>query len=119
MPVAEGGADAILAIGLFGAIERPTAHLGRKVGTGDTEDLLGHNVVDALLQVGDLRFQPRQQPLGNLAQEDAALAAGVEKTRPARPEQLLRKQVEHPIGQLRRGEDLVAAQVGQAVQYVR
>ena len=47
--VVEGGADAVLAIGMFGAIERPTAHLGSEVGAGDTEDLLGHNMVDALL----------------------------------------------------------------------
>ena len=49
LPVAEGSADAILAVGLFGAVECPAAHLGGEVGTGDAEDLTGHNVVNALL----------------------------------------------------------------------
>ena len=47
--VVESGADAVLAVGMFGAVESPTAHLGGEVGTGDAEDLLGHNMVDALL----------------------------------------------------------------------
>ena len=47
--VAEGVGDAVLAVGELGAIERASAHLGGKVGTGDAEDLSGHNVVDALL----------------------------------------------------------------------
>ena len=47
--IAEGRGDAILAVGKLGAVERPTAHLGGKVGAGDAEDLLGHNVVNALL----------------------------------------------------------------------
>lgn len=64
--IAEGGADAVLAVGKLGAVECPAAHLGGEVGTGDAEDLSGHNVVDALLQVGNFRFQPSQQPLGNL-----------------------------------------------------
>ena len=117
--VAEGGGDAVLAVGKLGTIERPTAHLGGEVGTGDAEDLLGHNVVNTLLQVGDLRFQPSQQPLGNLAQEDATLRTGVEEASLRTAEQLLRQQIQHTVGQLRRGEDLVAAQIGKAVQYVR
>ena len=73
----EGGADAVLSIGLLGAIECSAAHLGGEVGTGDSEDLLGHNVVNPLLQVGYLLFEASQQPFGNLAQEDATLAARV------------------------------------------
>lgn len=117
--IAESRADAVLAVGLLGAVERSTAHLCREVGTGDAEDLLGHNVVDALLQVGNLRFQPCQQPLGDLAQEDATLRTGVEEASLRTAKQLLRQQVQHSVGQLRRSEDLVAAQVGEAVQYVR
>ena len=117
--IAEGGADAVLAVSKLGAVKCPAAHLGGEVGAGNTKDLTGHNVVDALLQVGDLRFQPNQQPFGNLTQKDATLAAGVEKACLRTAEQLLRQQVEHPIGQLRRGEDLVTAQICQAIQYVR
>jgi len=115
----EGLGDAVLAVGMLGAIERAAAHLCREVGTGDTEELLGHDMVDALLQVGNLLLQPGQQPLGGLAQEDTALAAGVKDARLGAVEQLLRQQVEHPVGKLRRSEDLVAAQIGQAVENIR
>ena len=116
--IVETGGHTILTIGLFGAIERATAHLGGEVGAGNAEDLFGHNMVDALLQVGNLLFQPCQQPFGNLTQEDSALAARVEKARLAGTEQLLWQQVEHSVGQLGRGEDLIAAQIGQAIEDV-
>ncbi len=54
--VAEGRGDAVLSVGELGTIERPAAHLGGEVGTGDAEDLSGHNVVNTLLQVWDLHF---------------------------------------------------------------
>ena len=117
--VTESRADAVLAVGLLGAVERPAAHLGSEVGAGDAEDLLGHNVVDALLQVGDFVLKASQQSLGYLPQEDSTLAARVKETRLWTAEQLLRQQVEHLVGQLRRREDLVAREVSQAVQYVR
>lgn len=116
--VMKSRADTVFAVGQFGAVERATAHLGSEVGAGDAEDLSGHDVVDTLLQVGDLLFETRQQPLGDLAQEDPALAAGVEEARLRTAEQLLRQQVEHSVGQLGRGEDLVAGKVGQAIEDV-
>ena len=119
LSVVEGGADAVLAVGELGAVERAAAHFGGEVGAGDAEDLTGHDVVDTLLQVGNFRLESSQQPLGNLAQEYAAFRAGVEEARRRTAEQLGRKQVEHTVGQLGRGEYLVAAEVGQAVQYVR
>ena len=116
--VVESRTYAVLAIGLFGAIECATAHLSGEVGAGNAEDLLGHNVVDALLQVGYLLFQPCQQSFGNLAQEDTTFAARIKKARLAGAEQLLWQQVEHSVGQLGRGEDLVATQIGQAIEDV-
>ena len=118
LSIIEAGCHTILTIGLFGAIERAATHLGGEVSAGNAEDLLGHNVVDALLQVGNLLFQPCQQSFGNLTQEDSALAARVEKARLAGTEQLLWQQVEHSVGQLGRGEDLIAAQIGQAIEDV-
>ena len=118
LPVAEGRADAVFAVGLLGAVERAAAHLGSEVSAGDAENLLGHDVVDTLLQIGNLFFEARQQPFGDLAQEDPALAAGIEKPRFGAAEQLLRQQVEHTVGQLGRGEDLVAGKVGQAIEDV-
>ena len=118
LPVAEGRADAVFAVGLLGTVEGAAAHLGGEIGAGNAEDLFGHNMVDALLQVGNLLFQPCQQPFGNLAQKDPALAAGIEKSRFGAAEQLLRQQVEHSVGQLGRGEDLVAGKVGQTVENI-
>ena len=119
LPVAEGSTDAVLSVGLFRAVERPAAHLGGEVGASDAKDLLGHHVVDALLQVGYLLFEPCKQPLGNLPQKDATLAAGVEKACLRTAEQLMRQQVEHTVGQLRRSENLVAREVGQTVENIR
>ena len=102
------GGHTVFAVGLLGAIERAAAHLGGEVGTGDAKDLFGHNVVDALLQVGYLFFEACQQPFGNLAQEDTAFATRVEKPRFAGTEQLGRQQVEHTVGQLGRSEDFIA-----------
>ena len=116
--IVESRTYTILAVGLLSAIERATTHLGGEVGAGNAEDLLGHNMVDALLQVGNLLFQPCQQPFGNLAQKDTAFAARVKKARLAGTEQLLWQQVEHSVGQLGRGEDLIAAQIGQAIEDV-
>ena len=116
--VMENRTDTVFAVGLLGAVEGAAAHLGGEIGTSDAEDLPGHDVVDALLQIGNLLFETRQQPFRNLAQEDPALAAGIEKPRFGTAEQLLRQQVEHTVGQLGRGEDLVAAQIGQAIEDV-
>ena len=116
--IMESRTDAVLAVGQFGAVEGAAAHLGGKVGAGDAEDLLGHDMVNALLQVGDLPFETRQQPFRNLAQKDPALAAGVQESRFAGTEQLLRQQVKHSVGQLGRGEDLIAGKVGQTIEDV-
>ena len=116
--IVESRTYTILAVGLLGAIKCASAHLGGEVGAGDAEDLLGHNMIDALLQVGNLLFKPSQQPFGNLAQEDTALATWVEEARLAGTEQLLWQQVEHSVGQLGRGEDLIAAQIGQTIEDV-
>lgn len=118
LSIIETGGHTILTIGLLGAIERATAHLSGEVGAGDAEDLLGHNMIDALLQVGNLLFKACQQPFGNLTQEDTAFATWVKKARLAGTEQLLWQQVEHSVGQLGRGEDLIAAQIGQAIEDV-
>ena len=107
--------DAVLAVGQLGAVERAAAHLGGELGTGDAKELFGHDMVNTLLQPGDLFFETHQQPFGNLTQEYATLAARVEKSRLWVAEQLLRQQIEHPVGEFRRGENLVTAQIGQAV----
>lgn len=75
--VVESRADAVLAVGQLGTIERPTAHLSGEVSAGDAEDLLGHHVVDTFLQIGYLLFESCKQALDNLTQKDSTLAARV------------------------------------------
>lgn len=116
--IIETGCNTILAISLLGTIKCAAAHLGSEVSAGNAEDLLGHNMINALLQVGNLLFQPCQQPFGNFAQENTAFAAWVEKARLTGTEQLLWQQVEHSVSQLWRGEDLVAAQICQAIENI-
>ena len=97
--VTENGTDTVFAVGLLSAVECTAAHLGGEVGARDAENLLRHDVIDALLQVGNLLFEACQEPFRNLAQEDPALAARVEKSRFGTAEQLLWQQVEHAVGQ--------------------
>jgi hypothetical protein len=99
--VAEGLGDAILAVGQLGAIDCAATHLGCEVGAGYAKDLLGHNMVNTLLQVGNLLFQANKQPFGNFAQKYTTLAARIEEPRLRAAEQFRRQHVDHPVGQLR------------------
>ena len=73
----------------------------------------------ALLPVWEVSFQPLVEPFGNLPQKDAALAAGVQKGNGRVGKKLLREQIQHGVGNLRRREHLVTGKIGQAAQYVR
>ncbi len=53
--------------------------MGGELGDGDAEELMLENVVDALLQIRIDGFQSLQETLGDLAQEDAALAGRIEE----------------------------------------
>ena len=116
--IAESLGDAVLAVGQLGAVERAAAHLGGEVGAGYAKDLLGHNMVNTLLQVRNLLFQTNEQAFGNLAQKHTALAARVKEACLWAAEQFRRQQVKHPVGEFRRREHLVAAQVSQAVKNI-
>ena len=43
------------------------------MGDADAVDLLGQDVIDALLEVGDLVFEPVGQAARDLAEEDTGL----------------------------------------------
>ena len=75
-------------------------------------------MVDALLPIGDLRFQSLVEPPGNFAQKHAGLAGRVEKPGLGIAPERLRQEVQHLIGQLRRREDLVAGEIGQAGKHI-
>lgn len=104
----------ILAVGPLRAIDRAPGQQRGHLGDGQPEELPGEDVVDARLPVGHLLGQPVHQPFGDLAQKDARLRARVEKGgRRVAPERR-GQQIEHGVGQTRRREDLVAAQIGEA-----
>jgi hypothetical protein len=78
-------------------------------GNGNAEKLTGEDMFDALLQVGDLRFKPLDEPFGYLAQKDTALATRVEESGIGVTEQLLRKHVDNLVGQFGRSKHFVVA----------
>lgn len=110
--------NGVFAVGVLGAVQAPPGEQAGQLRDGDAKELLVENVVDALLQVGNLLRQPLDQPLGDLPQEHAGLAGRVQEGGAAVPPERLRQHVQHPVGHLRRGEHLVAAEVRKAGEHV-
>ncbi len=75
----EGLADGILAVGGLGAVDRAAREQRGQFRDGETVKLVLEDMVDALLPVGDAPFQADVEALGDLAQEDTRLAAGIEE----------------------------------------
>jgi hypothetical protein len=107
--VMENRTDTVLSVGLLSAVKCTAAHFSSEVGASDTKHLLGHDVVNALLQVGNLFFKTFQQAFGNLAKENTTFATRIEESCFGTAEQFLWQQVKHSVGQLGRGEDFIAA----------
>ncbi len=61
----KNSAYGILAIGGFRTVESPPGHQPRQFRNGNAEELVFHDVVDALLPVGDYAFQPFVEPPGD------------------------------------------------------
>jgi hypothetical protein len=80
--------------------------------------LLGEEVIDARLPVGEVIFQAHHQPFGDLTQENARLGGGVEKSGGLVAPDVAGQQIEHLVDEVGRGENLVAAQIGQAGQHI-
>lgn len=117
--IALGGvkpADGILSVGIFGTIDTAAGEETGQLGDGDAEQLFMEDVVDALLQVGDLRRKADQETFCDLAQKDAAFAGGVKEGGMGVAEQLLRKHIKHFVGHIGRGEDLIIGKVGKTGQ---
>lgn len=110
--------NGILAVWILRTIERSPREEARQLRDGDAEELLVEDVVKPLLQVGDLRLKPHDEPPRDLAQEDAALARRVEERRRRIAEEFLRQQVEHPVRDLRRREHLVVREIRQTAQHI-
>jgi hypothetical protein len=111
--------DGVRPIGVFGAVHSAAGEEGRQLRNGDAEELISENVFQALLPIWEVSFQPLVEPFGNLPQKDATLAAGVQKGNGRVGKKLLREQIQHGVGNLRRREHLVTGKIGQTAQYVR
>lgn len=111
-------ADTVRTVGPFAAIERAATQQRGKFGQGNAKHLTVHDVVNALLTVGNGFGQATVKPLDYLTKKYARLAERVEKGGCRTAEQLLRKQVEHLVGLGWRREYLIVAEVGDAVQHI-
>ena len=60
----------VFTIRRLGAIERPSRKQSGQFRNGDAKNLVAENVVDSLLLVGNLFFEPFHEALGNLPKED-------------------------------------------------
>ena len=108
--------DAVSPVGPFGTIEGTASEIGRELRDCDAEDLVVQYVVDAMLRIGNQIAQAMVQTLDDFTEEDTAFGEGVEECRVRAREEVLRQEVEHTIGQFRRGEHFVVAQIGNAVE---
>ena len=108
----------VTTVGVFRAVERATGDERGEFGRRDAEDLPMENVVDARLQIGNLLRESSNEPFRDFAQEDATLAADVEKSRRGIPEQFRRQQVKHLVHDSRRRKDFVIREVRQAAQHI-
>ena len=69
--------DGMFAIGVLGAIHAAPRKQAGGMRDRDTKDLLGQDVINALLQVRNFNRQPLAETAGYLAQEYARLRARV------------------------------------------
>jgi len=110
------------------AVQAATRQVTREIRDTDAEHLLRQDVINALLKTWDRLRQPLGEAADDLAQEYARLGERVEES-----QRLVRsdvgavivrcprhgQRVQHPIRELRRSEDLVVGEVGNACQHIR
>ena len=111
-------ADTMGAIGRLAAIEGSATQQSGEFCQGHAIHLMVHDVVNALLTVRDQVSQSSIKPFHNLTQKDTRLAEGIEELRIGTAKQLLRKHIQHLVGQHRRRKHLIVAQVGDAVEHI-
>lgn len=120
--------DRMGAVRQLRAIDAPAREQAGEVRDADAVDLLGQDVINPLLQIGDRVLEPCGQPARDLTEEHARLGERVQEPHgrvgpKVRPVVIgcprLGEGVEHLVGELRRREDLVVGQVRDAGQYVR
>lgn len=69
----------IVAVRSLGTIKAPAGKMRGQLRDGNAEELMLENMVDTFLQIRIDGFQSLQETLGDLTQEDAALAGRIEE----------------------------------------
>jgi len=116
--IIESFAYRVFPVGRLGAVNASTGEQGCQLSDGNPEKLVVKNMVDPFLLVGDLLFQSYIQTFGNLPKKHPRLAEWIEKPSILIAPDSLWNQVQNLVHQLRRRENLIAAQIGQAGQYI-
>ena len=125
--VAKAFGDRVGAIGIFGAVDTPACQQAGDRGDGNAVDLSGQDVVDALAQIGDVLGKASGQATGDFAQKDARFGARIEEGDGGVCPDIgavvafcpgHRQHVEHAVGQLGRGKDLIAGEVGDTREHI-
>ena len=115
-------------VGVFGTVERPPRQHRREFDNPDAEHLPREDMTHPRLQFGDLGLQSVDQALGYLPQEHTRLGAWIEegeiRVGPDAPSVMvhrpgIRQGVEHPVGELGRGEHLIVRKIGDTGENVR
>src|SRR5581483_10462421 len=117
--------DGVLALSVLRAIDAAPREQARDMRDSDAEHLFGQDVIDAFLKVRYFVRETFVEAAGDLTQEDTRLRTRVEEghvfIRPniravvtSRP--CLGKGVKHSVSELRRCEDFIVREVGDARQ---
>ena len=124
----EAVGNRVRAISVLRAIHAAPRQQAGEIRDSNAEDLLGQNMIHAVVKIRNLGRKTLGQAPGDLAKEHTGLCAWVEKLNGAicpevrtsivrRPS--LGKRVKHPISELRWREHLVVGKIGYAGQNIR
>ena len=76
-------------------------------------------MIQAFLQIRNFIFQTFDQPFGDFTQENPGFAAGIQERGFRISEKFPRELIQHFIGNFRRGENFIVAQVSQTLKHIR
>lgn len=107
-----------VAVRIFAAIHSSARKQTCELSDGDAEKLFMEDMFQPLIEVGEARFQPFNEPLRDLPEENARLAGRVQECGVRVAEQLLRQHVQHPVYNFGRRENLIVGKISKAVQHI-
>lgn len=117
-PVLDSFVDDRDARGILGLVQRPAGDVCGEARDSGAEDHVALDVVAPQAGVWLPALEADHQSLEYLAEEDARLGGRVEPPVLGIGPHLRRERVEHGVGDLRRGEDLVVGELRQRLQHV-